>query len=160
MLEANPWPPDKISRFTQMWNDKDVPFRDIMKEMGKSRSAISGKARRLKLEFRAGPTGGFRELAMNRGAIAARLRRAKKGADNLVHIHVTRQKRLLAAHTASESDKQIPHSQRKQLIELESCHCHWPVGDVGEPGFFFCGGEALPEKPYCATHCNTAYRQE
>lgn len=57
----------------------------------------------------------------------------------------------------SIEDMEIPLEQRKTLLQLDSNTCHWPVGDPQNRNFFFCGGEALPEKPYCAGHCRVAY---
>ncbi|MDH5411483.1 MAG: GcrA family cell cycle regulator [Alphaproteobacteria bacterium] len=37
--------------------------------------------------------------------------------------------------------------------------CHWPIGHPREPGFHFCGAQAIDDKPYCAKHCNVAYRR-
>lgn len=48
-------------------------------------------------------------------------------------------------------DRMIPISQRKSFAELESWHCHYPVGEPGTPGFFFCGGP-ISEDLYCASH--------
>lgn len=36
--------------------------------------------------------------------------------------------------------------------------CQWPEGDPRKPGFRLCGGEAVEDKPYCASHCARAYR--
>lgn len=30
--------------------------------------------------------------------------------------------------------------------------CQWPFGDPKKPGFYFCGEEVVPGKPYCRTH--------
>lgn len=38
------------------------------------------------------------------------------------------------------------------ILGLTSTNCHWPVGNVGETDFFFCGAPALAHKPYCAGH--------
>jgi GcrA cell cycle regulator len=46
----------------------------------------------------------------------------------------------------------IPVAQRKQLIELTSKTCHWPVGDPTEPDFYFCGGDTDLPSQYCAYH--------
>lgn len=35
--------------------------------------------------------------------------------------------------------------------------CCWPMGEPGTPEFRFCGGEAIPSKPYCAEHAAIAY---
>ncbi len=45
------------------------------------------------------------------------------------------------------------------LLELTNTTCRWPCGDVGAPGFFFCG---VPEaaldqrRPYCRGHSRIA----
>lgn len=48
----------------------------------------------------------------------------------------------------------IPVERRKQLWELENNHCRYPVGTVGQPGFFFCAGPIDAENggPYCREH--------
>ena len=52
----------------------------------------------------------------------------------------------------------IPFAQRKTLLQLASGHCRWPVGDPGSGDFFFCGGEAIEGRPYCAYHHRVAYQ--
>lgn len=59
---------------------------------------------------------------------------------------------LKRAEAPSVDDHATPFEQRKTLIELNAGHCRWPVGDVSDPGFFFCGGEAEPGCSYCAGH--------
>lgn len=51
-----------------------------------------------------------------------------------------------------------PMAARKTCMQLTPGDCRWPYGHVGEPGFFFCGAPAFPDKPYCAAHCRIAYR--
>jgi GcrA cell cycle regulator len=55
-------------------------------------------------------------------------------------------------------DNVVPISQRLSLAALTEATCHWPIGDPGNPEFFFCGGKALPSLPYCAHHSRVAYR--
>lgn len=57
-------------------------------------------------------------------------------------------------------DQAIPLEQRKSLEQLTPHTCRWPVGDVGEDGFFFCGDDPVKDRPYCAGHCAVAYRVE
>lgn len=45
------------------------------------------------------------------------------------------------------------------LLELERHHCRWPIGDVGEPGFGFCGRTKILGTPYCADHNGKAARR-
>jgi GcrA cell cycle regulator len=56
-----------------------------------------------------------------------------------------------------ESDLMIPHEQRKQFMDLEPADCRYPVGHVGEPGFFFCGGQVVDGLCYCAAHARVCY---
>lgn len=53
-------------------------------------------------------------------------------------------------------DGAIPVEQRRSLVELDGDCCHWPVGDPGEPGFFFCGAVARGNDPYCPAHMHRA----
>lgn len=56
------------------------------------------------------------------------------------------------------ADHEIPHEQRRTLMQLTADTCRWPVGEPGTPEFFFCG--AVPAKgwPYCRGHCRVAYQ--
>jgi GcrA cell cycle regulator len=60
------------------------------------------------------------------------------------------------AQFASEAaDKLIPVEQRKQLLDLENCHCRWGVGDPTKEEFFFCGApdaDLRASIPYCLEH--------
>lgn len=49
-------------------------------------------------------------------------------------------------------DLMIPAEQRKTLLDLTAHTCRWPVGNPGEPDFFYCGAEPLAGLPYCAAH--------
>jgi GcrA cell cycle regulator len=50
----------------------------------------------------------------------------------------------------------IPAGQRCGILALTSKTCRWPVGDPRTPGFFFCGGEAEENCPYCRHHAEIA----
>jgi GcrA cell cycle regulator len=52
----------------------------------------------------------------------------------------------------------IPHAQRCTLLQLKPGVCKWPLGEPQSPDFFFCGGDAVEGKPYCAGHCRVAYK--
>ena len=52
----------------------------------------------------------------------------------------------------------IPLGQRCTLLELDSEKCHWPIGDPGQPDFFFCGGKTGTKVPYCGYHSRIAYQ--
>jgi GcrA cell cycle regulator len=44
------------------------------------------------------------------------------------------------------------------LLELTENTCRWPIGDPGNPDFFFCGGQTISSLPYCAYHARLAYQ--
>ena len=46
----------------------------------------------------------------------------------------------------------------RTVMDLTRDTCRWPVGDVGDPDFFFCGIEPLTGLPYCAYHSRVAYQ--
>jgi GcrA cell cycle regulator len=52
----------------------------------------------------------------------------------------------------------IPLGQRCTLLELNDEKCHWPIGDPGQPDFFFCGGKTNAGTPYCGYHGRVAYQ--
>jgi GcrA cell cycle regulator len=52
----------------------------------------------------------------------------------------------------------IPIGQRCSLLELDQEKCHWPIGDPGQPDFFFCGGKTNTGTPYCGYHGRVAYQ--
>ena len=43
-------------------------------------------------------------------------------------------------------------------LELDQEKCHWPIGDPGQPDFFFCGGKTNTGTPYCGYHGRVAYQ--
>lgn len=53
----------------------------------------------------------------------------------------------------------IQRKEGAQIIELTANCCRWPEGHPGQPGFRFCGKQALPGKPYCPEHAARAYTQ-
>ncbi|CAM5397240.1 hypothetical protein AFEL58S_01977 [Afipia felis] len=42
------------------------------------------------------------------------------------------------------------------LLQLKDHHCRWPIGDVGEPGFGFCGCSKIAGSSYCQAHTRRA----
>jgi GcrA cell cycle regulator len=49
-------------------------------------------------------------------------------------------------------DLMIPAEQRRTLMQLTLQTCKWPVGEPGQPDFFFCGAESTRGSSYCAGH--------
>lgn len=53
--------------------------------------------------------------------------------------------------------KETPQSQAVAMDSLRPGMCRWPEGEPGTENFHFCGQPIVPEKPYCAHHCERAY---
>lgn len=57
----------------------------------------------------------------------------------------------------------VPAPQEQQaatvaLMGLKACHCRWPIGTPGEPGFGFCGHPIQEGSSYCPTHERKAHQ--
>ena len=59
--------------------------------------------------------------------------------------------------TAKTEKPEKPAEPAKAVLEIQGPTCRWPFGDPREPGFHFCGAQALPGKPYCSEHASLAY---
>lgn len=51
----------------------------------------------------------------------------------------------------------IPEGQRKNLADLESGDCRWPIGDPRHAEFHFCARPAFPGLAYCVRHARQAF---
>lgn len=148
------WTEGRVDQLKQLWAD-GWSAKQIAAELGSvTRNAVIGKVHRLGLSGRSK----MRDLIK-------RLRARKRVPMRTVHVvsHGTRFGVLESVDPGplaeAAEDLAIPLAQPKTLLELERGDCRWPVGDVGEPGFFFCGAPAAPERPYCKGHCRCAYQK-
>lgn len=117
------WKPDRDARLREL-HATGCSYADIGKELSCSRSAISGRARRLGLETR---------------------KTIPKGRTKTMRPRKTEYvEPSLEAFNAS-----IPFLERKTLMELREGDCRYPMGDPKSSSFRFCGKEG---RPYCPTH--------
>lgn len=61
----------------------------------------------------------------------------------------------LSSKTKKQSAEQ---PQRTTGMDLTERMCRWPIGHPGDADFRFCGATRIANRPYCAQHCNVAYR--
>lgn len=75
---------------------------------------------------------------------------------------VTRNAVIGKANRLGLSAKAAPAAAPKPKKKAVPAHraCQWPIGHPGEANFHFCGGEAIPAKPYCLKHCKMAYQSK
>lgn len=152
------WSDDLVAKLKELWAS-ELSASQIAAKLGNiTRSAVIGKANRLKLERRSTNNQDFRNRAKKSKP------KEKRPGDGLRALHIKHrlersrsQPKLkpepyVAAEAVDIAPRMIP------LLVLTSRTCKYGIGDVGEPGFGFCGHETAPGKPYCPAHCALTYR--
>jgi len=148
------WADDSVTLLASLWAD-GLSASQIAAELGGgvSRNAVIGKLHRIGLT---GANGGSKphkaHLAPATVPQARPYRRRQP---------VSTPDGALPAEPlplVSLDDLAIPVEQRRTLHQLTDMTCRWPVGDIGSPSFFFCGGPAdnIKTGPYCAFHSRVA----
>jgi len=144
------WTEERVALLTKLWAD-GLSASQIAAELGGiTRNAVIGKVHRLGLSGRAKSPSSAPRPRKPRAPGMMRVPRA--------HI---RGNTALAYDYAAEPEPElieIPIEQRKNLLQLTEATCHWPVGDPGSQDFFFCGGDAIENSPYCSYHSRVAYQ--
>ena len=150
------WTDERVELLKKLWAD-GLSASQIAAELGGiTRNAVIGKVHRLGLSGR----------AKSPSSAAPRPRKARTSG------HMMRvQRPQIRGNTALAYDYQeepepelqpieniIPIGQRCTLLELDQEKCHWPIGDPGQPDFFFCGGKTNAGTPYCGYHGRVAYQ--
>lgn len=151
------WSEEREALLRKLWG-MGLSCSQIAARLGDSskRSAVIGKVHRLGLPARVGKPG-----KMASQARSTKIRRKSKPwrhlqAFGLVDKH-SPLKLSADGYVPAEEDYIVPAQQRKTLLELKDDSCRFPIGDPQLPDFYFCGGEAVPGKPYCLHHCARAY---
>jgi GcrA cell cycle regulator len=152
------WTDERVELLKKLWNE-GLSASQIAAELGGiTRNAVIGKVHRLGLSGRAKSPASVAPRARKPRASAALLRVARP---------TLRGNTALARLPAYEVDYEpepentaaiVPIGQRCTLLELNESKCRWPIGDPGAPDFFFCGGKAVENLPYCAHHSRIAYQ--
>lgn len=143
------WSDDLIARLEKLWS-AGKSAGEIAAILGHvSRNAVIGKVHRLGLTranhaiAKSPAATKVKQPSRNAGAVIQHLRRAPpkiKPEPYVVATPVDIAPRMLS------------------VLEFTDRTCKYGIGDVGEPGFGFCGHETAPGKPYCPAHCALTYR--
>jgi GcrA cell cycle regulator len=145
------WTDERVAQLTKLWAD-GLSASQIAAELGGiTRNAVIGKVHRLGLSGR----------AKSPSSSSPRPRKARSSGMLRVSRPSMRGNTALAYDYDMEPEPElieIPLEQRKTLLQLNEKTCRWPVGDPGSADFFFCGGEAANELPYCSYHSRVAYQ--
>lgn len=132
------WTDELIEQLKALWAE-GLTTGEIGKRLGISKNAVVGKAHRLGLKGRPSP--------IKRDVAAAVAAPAAEGEAAPVAV----------APKARPKAKAPDVKKIKSLVDLSANTCRWPIGDPKEPNFHFCGGNAIPGKPYCLEHAAIAY---
>lgn len=150
---SHDWPDELIARLTELWA-KGLSSSLIGAEIGKTRNAVMGKVNRLGLPMR-------RTLTAVNSERKTRAPKPKKPkVQRPPSPEALARRAIIAARQGpiALDDMAIPIDQRKTLQELKKTSCRWPVGDPDREGFFFCGGVAEMDRPYCPAHARRAFQ--
>lgn len=147
--QRNSWPDDRVVRLRALYAD-GLSASQIAAEIGDlTRNAVIGKLHRLGLTGDGEP---YRvkvraaRLQLKAKVKVLKVRAPSNGGPVIVESFIYAPNLDLEEFNAA-----IPEAQRCTLIDLNEEQCHWPVGEIGAPGFFFCGG-AVHAEPYCKFH--------
>lgn len=158
------WDERAIGILTEMLKERKS-FSEIGRRLGITRNAALGKAHRLGLQsaWRPGP---------NRASERKRLRRLRREAQRELSVtelvpSIATKKRTYF-NFKNDNTPIIPRTDYRPIIEdrqplirdiaeLTDKTCRWPIGEVGKPGFGYCGCEPVPGLPYCERDALRAY---
>jgi len=122
------WTQEKVTLLQELLN-KGVSFSGIGRQLGCTKSAVSGKVSQLKKSKEDAPPATPSSAAPV--AVALPEPRPPSGSEPLFAQFV-------------------PRNDRTQT-------CLWPLGEPGERGFHFCDKRSVPGKSYCEEHAALAY---
>jgi len=158
MREGNPysksWPRKKVDELIRLLND-GTKTSDCVERLGVSRNAIIGKVHMLRRH-------GFDVSLTGKG-------------NGHPPAKANSNKKILKKNAPLKSDFSDCYSMRCDVIEshelpdenpkmivladLQTQHCHYPIGDPRSEDFAFCGCDvASIGLPYCKYHMRVAYR--
>lgn len=138
---AGTWTEDRVKKLQALIAAGECSASEIGRRLGVNRSQVLGKCHRLGLSI----TGG------------TAARKSLWASHKAKNIHKARKQQKITQYAPPVILAPIPERQagdigRKQLADLESGDCKFPVGDPGTPGFGFCASGRVEGLPYCAEH--------
>jgi len=155
------WTDERVELLKKLWSD-GLSASQIAGEFGGiTRNAVIGKVHRLGLSGRAkSATAGVPRPRKPRPAAQFTRPAARPVArgNTALATHALPFIEVEAEPEPELVDNIVPMGQRCTILQLTEATCHWPIGDPGDPEFFFCGGKSTTGHPYCAYHCRIAYQ--
>jgi GcrA cell cycle regulator len=150
------WNDERVETLKRLWAEGFSASQIAAELGGVTRNAVIGKVHRLGLSGRAkSPSSPAPRPRKPRsaGPMMRVSRSSVRGNTALAHAF-----EVDAEPEPAPVDNVIPIGQRRSLLELTEETCRWPIGDPGNPDFYFCGGPPVGGLPYCAYHSRVAYQ--
>jgi GcrA cell cycle regulator len=145
------WTNERVEELRRLWGQGQTASRIADLLGGITRNAVIGKAHRLGLRGRPSPIRRDENGTVSRPATAPRVS---------VPLPATAKAELPPADVARTAAMPAAAPSQPKMAQGGARSCSWPMGDPKQAGFHFCGGEAVPGRPYCATHCGMAYQRK
>ena len=146
------WTNERVEELRRLWGQGQTASRIADLLGGVTRNAVIGKAHRLGLRGRPSPIRRDETGAVARPAPVPRVS---------VPAPITVKAELPPVETPRAAAPIAPAAAAPaKALGGSTKTCSWPMGDPKQPGFHFCGGEAVPGRPYCSTHCGMAYQRK
>lgn len=150
------WNDDKEAEFRRLWSE-GKSASEIAEKLDTTRSAVCGKARRLKLAARRRPNAPPRAARTSAAApklvVVPARQTGKSELTRQIKAAVPRQKTLPGRGTIP-----APVAARKAdgthygITDLTNRTCRWPIGAPADEGFHFCGNPTHQDRYYCLHH--------
>ena len=173
------WTEERVELLKKLWMEglSASQIAGILGE-GVTRNAVIGKVHRLKLSGRAKPASSAPRVRSAPRSNGPRRLPSSSGRSSSPMGGMMKSRSMggggVHGATALKMDQEfetdvyvapvvqeifIPENQRLSLLQLNEQTCKWPIGDPLTADFFFCGGHAEENKPYCEFHSRRAYHQ-
>lgn len=147
------WAPEAVEKAVCLWN-AGLSGHLIAEELNKTRNAVMGKIFRLGLKNSARPP----ESRVRKKPVF-KPRAPKPEVQKAAFVPVPEDPELITdPDRIHPDDAAIPMKQRRQIWELTSQTCKFPVGRPGMGDFFCCGAKPLDGYIYCGPHCARTYK--
>lgn len=152
------WTNERIDELRRLWGQGQTASRIAELLGGVTRNAVIGKAHRLGLRGRPSPI--RREEGHQAAPRPPRTAPAAAIAEELTRESVSPIIETPAPLPPLPVEAPPAAVTAGKALRSGTKACSWPVGDPKQPGFHFCGEEAVPGRPYCAAHCTQAYQRK
>lgn len=139
---------DAADELLKSMREQGLNYRRIAEAIGCTRNSAIGRGKRIGLAKPKPPS---------KPKLPKQPKRTKS-VMRKVRRHAIMRYGVETEHVTPIDDLAISMEQRKSIFQLRWNTCRWPVGESGRPEFFYCGGQAVDGRPYCAGHLVRAYQ--